>query len=220
MARAALFFDLDGTLIDSDPLHARIFIELFAERGREIDEAFYVDRIHGRHNTDIFAEHMPGEDAWALHLEKEARFRAVLGAAVPPVRGAAELIARARAAGWGLAVVTNAPRLNADAMLAALGLGAAFDAVVVGEECAAGKPDPAPYLAALAHFGLAPERALAFEDSPSGLAAARAAGIRTLGLRSSLSHDALTAAGAADTLADFADPGLMPHLDGLSRAAA
>lgn len=218
MQDAALLFDLDGTLIDSDPLHARVFRSMFAERGREIDGEFYLAEVHGRHNTDIFGKHMPDEDPYALHLAKEAAFREILGARMAPTPGVAALIERAERNGWGLAVVTNAPRLNADAMLAALGLSGRFDAVVIGEECAAGKPDPAPYLHALDLLGADPRRSLAFEDSPSGIAAAAGAGLLTVGLRSSLTEAQLAAAGAALTISDFTDPALAPLLDRLEGA--
>lgn len=215
MPDVALLFDLDGTLIDSDPLHARVFRSMFAERGREIDGEFYLAEVHGRHNTEIFGRHMPGEDPWALHLAKEAAFREILGPKVPPTPGVVALLDRARRNGWGLAVVTNAPRLNADAMLAAIGLAEAFDAIVVGEECAAGKPDPAPYLHAMALLGADPARSLAFEDSPSGLTSAVRAGLTVVGLRSSLDDARLRAAGAHVTVTDFTDPALGPVIDRL-----
>ena len=220
MAKPALLFDLDGTLIDSDPIHAEVFVELFAERGRTIDTAHYVAKFHGRLNTDIFGEQFPGEDPLALHHEKEARFRDRLPANVAPTPGAVSLLNRAEAAGWGVAVVTNAMRLNADAMLGALGLTDRLPTIIVGEECPAGKPDPWPYRAALETLGVAPDLALAFEDSPTGLASASGAGIPCVGLRSSLSDNELRAAGAHITINDFTDPALEPLLDRLEGALA
>jgi len=220
MHRPALLFDLDGTLLDSDPLHIAAFADLFAARGRSIDRDFYLDRIHGRHNLDIFGEFFPGEDAGALADAKEAAVRNRLDG-IAPTDGAAALIDRARGAGWGVAVVTNAPRENAEAMLAAIGFAAAFDTLVIGDECARGKPSPDPYARATAQLNATPAAAIAFEDSPSGLASARAAGVTTvIGLRSSLGDGALRAAGADASIADFADPALIPYLDRLQGAAA
>lgn len=212
--RPALLFDMDGTMIDSDPLHARVFGEMFAERGiaETVDEAFYADRLQGRLNADIFADFFPGGDATALENEKEARFRGRLGPETEPLPGLADLLDRARAAGWALGVVTNAPRENVEAMLAAIGIAEQFETVVLASELPRGKPDPLPYATALARLGAAPARALAFEDSRSGVASAAAAGIATIGLRSSLGHDALVAAGASESIADFTDPGLAPWL--------
>jgi len=218
--RAALFFDLDGTLIDTDALHMETFAALFAARGRVIDAAFYRDRIQGRQNAAIFTEHFPGEDCAALAATKEAAVRAKLAGGAAPAPGAAALIARARRTGWGLAVVTNAPAANAAAFLAAIGLSDAFDTIVLGDECARGKPAPDPYATAMDRLGVSPDRALAFEDSAAGITSATAAGAMTLGLTTTLTAAALAAAGAAAAIADFTDPALTPYLDHLSGEAA
>lgn len=157
----------------------------------------------------MFGQYLPDEDPFQMHLVKEAAYRALLASeGTRPIPGARRFVASAVERGHPVAVVTNAPRANADASLAAIGLHDAFGTVIVGEECSAGKPHPAPYMAALEALGVAPDRAVAFEDSPSGLASARAAGIPTVGIRSSLGADALSSAGATESIADFDDPGL------------
>lgn len=211
----ALLFDLDGTLLASDPLHAQVFREIFAERGIEIDEAFYTDRIQGRQNLEIFGEFFPDTNAAIMGDRKEAIFRARLAESVDETAGLSALLERARGGGWKLAVVTNAPRANAHAMLAAIGHEASFDTLVIGDECARGKPDPEPYAEAMRRLGVAPAACLAFEDSRSGLASARAAGAHVLGLDSSLSAEALRAAGAHDVIHDFTDPLIERLLDRL-----
>jgi HAD superfamily hydrolase (TIGR01509 family) len=208
----ALLFDLDGTLIDTDPLHAAVFIKMFGARGRGIDEAFYRAHIHGRMNAEIFAEHFPDEDPLAMSQSKEHAFRTRLGATMPATPGLHDLMALARERGLGMAVVTNAPRENAEAMLISLGLIDAFDTLVVGDECSAGKPDPAPYAEAMRRLGTAPDACLAFEDSPAGVASARAAGALCIGVRSLLDDATLRAAGATATIADFTDTTLPAHL--------
>lgn len=216
----ALLFDLDGTLIDSDTLHAQVFADLFAPRGVEIDFDYYRDHIHGRLNQDIFTELCPGEDPqwWADHKEEEYRRR--LGEGYPNVPGALALLDRAEAEGWRIGVVTNAPRGNAEAVLHALGITDRIETVVIGDECERGKPDPAPYLEGLRRLGADPTASLAFEDSPPGIRSAVGAGLPTIGLRSMLDDAALRAAGAAVTIADFADPALVPYLDRLKGVAA
>lgn len=211
--RPALLFDLDGTLLHTDPLHAAVFQELFAERGRAIDEAYYLRHIHGRLNADIFSEAFPDENSEALSHEKEARFRDKLGASAEPVAGLIELLDLCDAKGWGRALVTNAPRVNADAMLDAIGLRDRFETLIIGEECERGKPDPAPYLAAMQATGSGPELSFAFEDSPSGMTAARGSGAFCVGLRSSLNDAELRAAGAHMTIDTFDDPLLLTELD-------
>ena len=215
----ALLFDLDGTLIHSDALHCEVFGEIFAERGLPFTAETYEARIHGRHNLEMFPELFPGEDPVALSEEKEARFRDRLTGDVPPMPGAVALLERAAQSGWAVAVVTNAPRDNAEHMLRAIGLRDAFEVLVIGDECARGKPDPEPYLVAMRALGAKPEHCIAFEDSPSGMRAARASGAHAVGVRSSADDARLRAAGAHDTIADFTDARLEEIVARLDRKA-
>lgn len=213
MTRAALLFDLDGTMLDTDPIHFTIYRELMAVRGIGIDQAFYAAHVHGRLNTDVFAEFLPGEaDPQALSDAKEAEFRRRLPRPYPAMPGLRGLLDRAEAAGHALAVVTNANPLNADAMLSAIGLRERFRVVISGEECPRGKPFADPYQAAMRALGVAPSDCIAFEDSPSGIASARAAGAFVIGLRSALTSAELAEAGAHASIQDFTDPALGEHL--------
>ena len=221
MTQGALLFDLDGTLLHSDHLHEEVFRMLFAERGKPFPPGFYMDQIHGRLNVDIFRDLLPEEaDPEALSREKEARFRDMLPENVPPMPGLGAVLDQARAQGVRMAVVTNAMRLNANAMLAAIGATEYFDAIIIGEECQRGKPHPEPYLTAMEALGASPETSIAFEDSPSGLQSARASGAFTVGVRSSLDASALIEAGAQATISDFTDPSLQVHLQRATGAAA
>jgi HAD superfamily hydrolase (TIGR01509 family) len=209
-----LLFDMDGTLTDSDALHFRAFNMLLEDSGRAIDHAYFNAHIIGRTNDVIMAELFPGLDAGAyraLAERKETLFRSQLGA-LEPVPGALELLDYADRAGWPKAVVTNAPRRNAEAMLAGLGIAGRFDAVVIGEELAHAKPHPLPYLSALERLGCNPADALAFEDSHAGVRAAAAAGVATFGMLTSLPEAALREAGAFAMLRDFNDPVLWTEL--------
>ncbi len=209
MTRPALLFDLDGTLIHSDAIHMAVFVDMMAPYGIDVTEAFYMSHVHGRLNQDVFRELLPGRvDPDAMSEEKEAEFRRRLPHPSPAMPGAEGLIRLAVEEGWALAVVTNAMRANADCMLEAIGLRDAFSTVVIGEECARGKPDPEPYLEAMRQLDVAPENCLAFEDSPSGMRAAAQSGAYAVGIRSSLGDRDLRANGAWETLADFSDPAL------------
>ncbi len=205
----ALLFDLDGTMLVSDPIHEQVFRELWTARGVPTPDGFYYQGIHGRQNIDIIAEFLPDEpDPQALHELKEEMFRARLPKPYPGMPGVVDLVRRAEAEGWPRAIVTNAMRPNADAMLEAIGLRDAFDTIVIGEECARAKPDPEPYLEAMRQLGVTPAESIAFEDSPSGLAAAAASGAYVVGIRSALDDARLRAAGAHISFDDFTDPGL------------
>lgn len=209
MTATALLFDLDGTMVNTDPIHIAVFADLMAEYGQSVDQAFYFRHVHGRLNSDFFREFLPqAGDPQALSDRKEAEFRRRLPACFPPMPGLKALLDYADAKGLKKAVVTNANRLNTEAMLAAIGLRSRFEVVLIGEECPRGKPHPDPYLLAIQALDIAPETAIAFEDSPSGVRAAHAAGAHVVGIRSSASDDTLRAAGARTTLFDFTDPTL------------
>ncbi|MCT8160569.1 HAD family hydrolase [Pseudoruegeria sp. SHC-113] len=209
MPPRALLFDLDGTMLHSDPIHVAVFADLLAPRGITVDEAFYNAHIHGRLNADIFAEFMPkAGDPQALSEAKEAEFRARLPRPYPAMAGLEAFLVQAEAEGIPCAVVTNAPRVNAEAMLDAIGLRHHVKALVIGEECTHGKPHPEPYLKGAETLGASAADCLAFEDSPSGLRAARAAGAFVIGIRSTMEDAAMRAAGAHLTIEDFTDPAL------------
>lgn len=211
MNRGALLFDLDGTLLDSDVLHYQIFAELLAERGKALTPDDYKARIMGRPNASLVEEFFPGEDHSVLD-RKEAIFRERLGTSAQPIAGIGALLDWAASERIGCAVVTNAPRLNAEAMLAAIGLETRFPVLVIGEECVRAKPDPAPYQAAMAALGVTPSVSIAFEDSRSGLRAARDSGARVVGMTTGLNSAALREAGAHVAITDFTDPVLQEEL--------
>jgi HAD superfamily hydrolase (TIGR01509 family) len=204
----ALLFDLDGTLVDSDGDHLAAFQEVFAPYGIALDRALYVREIMGAPNPAIgarFLPHLP-ETARAEVLDaKEAAYRARLGS-LTPTPGAVALLDHAEAHELRCAVVTNAPRANAETVLAALGLAQRLKTLVIGPELARGKPDPLPYLTGLERVGARARDALAFEDSLSGVRAAVAAGIAVVGITTGLSAPTLIEAGAVFASSDFTDP--------------
>lgn len=204
----ALLFDLDGTLADTDRLHEKAWIEALAALGQEVDHAFYQARISGKLNPHIVADVLPqlsAAEGMAVADAKEARFRE-LAKGVPPLPGLRDLQRWAIDHGVKSALVTNAPRANAEHLLETLRF--APDVVVLSEELAAGKPDPLPYATALARLGLAADEAVAFEDSPSGIKSAVTAGIFTVAVKTGHEPARLGAAGASLIVDDFADPRL------------
>ena len=207
----ALLFDLDGTLTDTDTLHLQAFRQLLREHdGRELSQAQFDAQVSGRANGELFAELFTGasaEQCLALADRKEALFRN-MSPQLEPMPGLLRLLAHAEAKGMGMCVVTNAPRLNAEHMLGAMGLAQRFEHVLVAEELARPKPDPLPYLTGLQRLGAEAGQALAFEDSLPGVAAASGAGIFTVGVATTQTPERLLAAGAGLVIADFDDPEL------------
>ena len=202
---AAILFDLDGTLVNSDPIHYKAWQEILRDYGIEMDEAFYKKRISGRINPVIIQDILPQlslEEGQRLAEDKEVLFRE-LASELQPIAGLSDVLSWINKCRLKRAVVTNAPRENAHFMLKILGLTDAFATVVLAEDAEAGKPHPAPYQMALRYLNITPESAIAFEDSPSGIRSAVGAGICTIGIASTHNPDVLCEAGAKIAVPDF-----------------
>ncbi|KAG2438042.1 hypothetical protein HXX76_005655 [Chlamydomonas incerta] len=205
-----VLFDVDGTLVESDPLHFKAFQEILSELGynggEPITEDFFRHHISGRHNPEIAADLFPDwpeERRTQFYMDKEARYRRLAAQGLEALPGLREFLDWIAARGLRRAAVTNAPRANAEMMLAALGLDSYFEHLVLGEECARAKPHPDPYLTAMELLGLTPEESLVFEDSPSGVRAGVAAGSPVIALTTGQHPEVLAAAGAVWIIRDF-----------------
>jgi HAD superfamily hydrolase (TIGR01509 family) len=211
----ALLFDLDGTLAETDSLHLPMWVDALQPYGVEVDEVFYLDRISGRSTAEIVREllpHLTDEQGRSIGDAKEASFRE-RASELEPLPGLVDFVKRGRKRGMRIVLVTNAPEENVEAILPALKLRGFFDTVVLADEVEAVKPDPAPYRVALEKTGVPAERALAFEDSVSGISSSVAAGIPTVGIASSQDPKKLLGAGAFMTAEDFTDPQLRDLID-------
>lgn len=212
----ALLFDLDGTLSETDSVHHPTWAELLKPHGYDVDWAFYQERISGRLNPDIVAEFLPGlskEEGRAMIEAKEADFRERAGE-LEPLPGLVEFIERGKGRGLEIALVTNAPKENVLAVLRALGLDEAFETMILADDVGIGKPDPAPYRAALDALGIPAGETLAFEDSPSGIASSVGAGIPTVGVASTHDPGKLGRLGVDLVVHDFTDPELEAFVGG------
>ena len=208
----AVIFDFNGTLSQDEPVLCRIYSELFAEYGTPISEREYYERLSG------LAEHAiaelclgPGDPRIPAFIrERIDRYRTTVadGSTVTePTREAVRLAAdRAK-----LAIVSGAAREEIVPVVAAAGLGELFATIVADDDVARGKPDPESYLLALAALGTDPGETLVFEDTEAGVASARAAGTRVVGLLGTQAPERL---GEADELVDAIDVPLLQRLLG------
>ncbi|MBD2301972.1 HAD family phosphatase [Nostoc sp. FACHB-190] len=215
---AAVLFDLDGTIVNTDPIHYQAWQQMLADYNIEIDEKFYQSRISGRLNPEIVKDILPQlspAEGQKFADDKEALFRE-LASHLQPLSGFAELLAWTETHQLKRALVTNAPRLNVEFVLEVLGIKEAFHTVILAEDCTAGKPDPAPYQAALNKLKINAEKAIALEDSPSGIRAAVAAGIPTIGIASTHDPQNLQTVGAFMAIPDFTDLQLWTFLNSLT----
>ena len=208
----ALLFDIDGTLADTDALHLEAFNLVLGPRGHVFDHGRFTRELQGFSNASIserfLANELPKRQA-SIIGEKEGAFRKLVSGKIRPVQGLMTLLALADRASIPMVAVTNAPRLNAEILLSGLGIMDRFKIVVIGDELPHGKPHPMPYLEGLRAVNAAPNLSVAFEDSRSGIKSASAAGIATVGIRTSLSHADMVEAGALMTAKTFDDPELI-----------
>ena len=195
MARPeALLFDFNGTLSDDEPLVCSIFVDLFAGLGRPITREEYFARFAGQTDDTIvrswLGEDFPDPDA--VVEERIARYLAVAadGSTVAGPAREAVLYAARHAA---VAVVSSATRAEIDAVLGGADLADAVTAIVSFDDVTERKPHPEPYERALELLGR-PAAALAFEDTDVGIASAQAAGLRCVGVATSLPPERLAAA--------------------------
>ena len=210
--QSALLFDIDGTLADTDALHLEAFNLVLGPRGHVFDHTRFTRELQGFSTASIserFLADEPPNRQLAIMEEKEATFRKLVLGRIKPTPGLMSLLSRADQANIPMVAVTNAPRLNAEMLLAGLGITHRFKAIVIGDELQHGKPHPMPYLEGLRAVDATPNASVAFEDSRSGVKSASAAGIGTAGIRTSLGHAELIEAGALLTAKDFDDPKLM-----------
>jgi len=207
---SALLFDLDGTVANTDPVHKAVWTELLAPHGHVVDDAFYQRHISGRLNPAIVRDllpHLPPDQEPAFSQAKEVRFRDA-ARHLQPTPGLLPLLAWGQQQAIPMAVVTNAPRANAEFMLELLQLNPWFATVVIAGDLPRGKPDPLPYQTALQRLGVGAEGAIAFEDSTTGMRSAVGAGLTTVGITSTHAPADLLAVGAVLAVADFTDPRL------------
>ncbi|CAA9561613.1 MAG: hypothetical protein AVDCRST_MAG33-1715 [uncultured Thermomicrobiales bacterium] len=179
----ALVFDMDGLLVDSEPLADQSMVEFLRRHGIRAREE-YAPQLLGRRLPDavgLFVEwyglsgHLPD-----LIAEFDAlRTETIIGN-LKLLPGAAEIIAFGRGAGLALALATSNRRHQAAISLGETGLTGRFDAEVTGDDVTRGKPFPDIFLLAAERLGVSPASCVVLEDAPAGVMAARAAGMRSI----------------------------------------
>ena len=201
----ALIFDLDGVIVDSMPMHTESWM-LYLER-HGIHTPDLVEKMHGRRNDEIvatfFGDHLTPEQNFAHGAAKEALWREMMEPVlefhlVPGVRSFLERYREAP-----IALGTNAEPANAAFVLGRANLSSMFNAIVDGMQVARPKPWPDVYSRASNLLGVGPSNCIVFEDSPTGVQAAKAAGMRVVGIRTHVNLE-----GVDLLCTNFQDPAL------------
>ena len=203
----AVVFDFNGTLSNDEPLLARVYREQFAELGRPITEAEYFEQLAGHTDEEMFTRWFGQADPTQIE-DRIARYNrlAADGSTVDDEMRAAVRFAATRAP---VAIVSAAARSEIDPVVAAAGIGDAISLIVSQDDVTHGKPDPECYLTAARLLDVEPRAMLVFEDTDVGVAAARAAGARVVGLTRTLGAERMA---AADELVDRIDLPLLERL--------
>jgi HAD superfamily hydrolase (TIGR01509 family) len=204
----AVVFDMDGVLLDSEPLHHAVLSELLALDGHTLERPEYEQFIGW--TTEAMFDTLISRRGLPLSADEyRARYTDmllhVLQQPLEPAPGVMALVQRLRELGLGLAVASSSQRLWIDTTLRSLGLSDALTTIVSADDVDRGKPDPAIYVLAARRLGVPPDRCVAIEDSPSGVVSAHAAGMTVLGVRTAYTaHLHLTGADRiVDSLTDL-----------------
>lgn len=205
---AAVIFDMDGVLVNSNPFHVEKWAEFLTKRHIPFDTATLPAQILGQRNDYIFRLFF-GPEVSALEMnrleeELEENFRQAFRPHAKPLEGLEALIRELSAARVPMAVASSATRENIDFILDALRFRSFFRTVMSGDEVHKPKPHPEIYLKTAEKLGVQPAACVAFEDSFVGVEAVKAADMKCVAIASTFSAQQLRARTSADRVeSDF-----------------
>ena len=216
MIRRGVVFDFDGVLADSEGLHLAAFQDVLGARGWTLARATCFDRYLGYDDRDLLQAFLADHDIQLAAAELDAIVAEKGQKYDKRVQGnnilfptAAACVARLRGA-FALGIASGSLHEEITQILRANDLEQAFEVIVGADDVAQSKPAPDSYAAAVERLGLRPQDAVAIEDSHWGLTAARAAGLRTIGITTSYPRHALR---SADAVVDSLDEVTPQYVD-------
>jgi len=215
---AAIVFDFDGVLVDSEPLHLRAYQEILEPLGISLPREEYYARYLGYDDPGVFRA-LADARGWsiddrqiaALIDEKSKTLERLLGATDVLYPGATACVTRL-AADWPLGIASGALRSDIETMLRGRGLSQYFRFIVASGDTAASKPAPDPYRQAAALHGVEPSACLAIEDSRWGIESAKTAGLWCIAITNTYPVTELLDADAIITSLDELTPELIRNI--------
>lgn len=224
MPTEALIFDMDGTMIDSMPWHARSWVTFARQHGIDMDVSEILARTTGRTGVECMREVFgrPLTDAECVELvhQKEVLYRDLFGAQFAEVAGFTAFARRAAGMGLKIAVGTAGDRHNIEFAMSRLAMDPLPLAIVGGDEGFSGKPTPAIFLEAARRIGVAPERCIVFEDAPFGIEAARRGDMRAVAVCSTHTAEELAGPHVVAAVRDYNELAQSNFLETLDVAIA
>ena len=181
----AVIFDMDGVIVDSEPLHERAFLEVMQDLGYGHNHGLEFDSYVGRSDfelwKDFVAKHKPPQPLEELMAMKRRRVIEVVRQVQPIFAGLPELLEKV-ALRFRLALASGSERAFIETVLSLKGLRRFFPVIVSGAEVKHGKPAPDIFLRTAELLGVAPKDCWVIEDSKPGVAAALAAGMKVIAI--------------------------------------
>jgi beta-phosphoglucomutase len=178
--RRAILWDLDGTIVNSEPYHRLAWREIFAQQGVNFNEDIFQFGF-GRRNDEIickyFGQNLSQPEIDAIAAKKEETFRRLIKDNIKAFPGTVELIKLLAGAGFQIAIVSSTPIENVRLITEALGIKKYFKFFITGKDVTEGKPSPQGFLLAAQKLKLKPEDCVVMEDAVAGVKAAKSAGM-------------------------------------------
>lgn len=202
-----VIFDMDGVLIDSHPVHKKVWAQFLASLKKPVSDKELDFVLDGRKREEIlrhFLGNLPADQIRKYGQQKDEIF-AESSRGLKMISGVREFLEALAAAGLPMAVATSASSARARGTLDELAILPHFSALVTGNDVVKGKPDPAIFLRAAELLNLAADSLLVVEDAVSGVRAAKSAGMKCLGIASDGREEKLRAAGADRVVPDYRD---------------
>jgi len=201
-SKKTILWDMDGVIADSNSFHFAAWQETFAKRGIKFTKEDFA-KLFGTRNDfiigSIMGRELPERDVKIMVQEKEENFRRKATGSVKPFPGAVRLLNAIKKGNFKLGLVSSTPKENIDLVLSELNLEGIFDCIVFGQEVSESKPGPQIYLLAARKLEVTPNDCLVIEDSPLGIRAAKAAGMKCLAIANTHPRQKLE---EADNVAD------------------
>lgn len=176
-----IIFDMDGVLINSEPVHYRVWKQTLAARGIELDYEIYKPCIGSTNGflMDILHDNygISRDDEELVKTMKQIKEQVIKEEGFPMIEGVPQLLKRLKDGGYCLAIASSSPLSYIRQVVTTLGIDSYFDILVSGEQVKNPKPAPDVFLETAKQMGLDPEECLILEDSANGCRAAKAAGI-------------------------------------------
>lgn len=183
----AVIFDMDGVLIDSEPVHFESDKLTFRDYGLEVTDSVLYNYV-GTSNSEMWKRlriefNIPATVDEILKKQMKYKKQLFSGETLIPVEGVAELLRLLKNSGAAIGLASSSPRDFIQLIIESLRIDDFFQVIVSGEEVNKGKPEPDIFLKTAELLGAAPYECIVIEDSENGVRAAKSAGMKSIGYR-------------------------------------